>query len=116
VATLLVYVLTWLPDPYASSDYTNIALIYLVATVFSTVSWSLTQGLVTAVAGFALYHFYFRPPTVGLNLAPHEFVSLLVFISASAVAALIGAEIIAPRADHFGHLLALAGIKKQMNQ
>jgi two-component system sensor histidine kinase KdpD len=92
VATLLGYVLTALPAPYTSSDYTNVALIYLVATVFSAVSWGLKQSLVTAIVGLALYHFWFRVPDFALEMLPHELISLLVFVSASMITALIGSR------------------------
>ncbi len=91
-ATLAGYALTALPDPYTTDNYTNIALIYLLATVFSAVSWGLSQSLLTALVGFALYQFIFRAPAFSLEFAPHELIGLAVFVSASLIAAIIGSR------------------------
>lgn len=92
VATLASYALVSLPDAYTSQNYSNIALIYLMAAVFSAVSWGIGQSLVTALVGFVLYQFYFRKPSSALELAPHDFIGLALFVAASMIAAIIGSR------------------------
>lgn len=93
IATGLGWFLLHLPDPYTSQDFTNIAMIYLVATVFSAVSWGLVQSLATAFGGFLLYHILFNTTDNILGLdTPHSIISLLVFIAASLIAALFGSR------------------------
>lgn len=91
VVTGLGWFLSHLPAPYTSQNFANIAMIYLLATVLSAVSWGLAQSLATAIGGFLLYHTLFNTTQNGIN-APHEFISLLVFVSASFVAVLVGSR------------------------
>lgn len=91
VATVFGFGLTWLPEPYASRDFTNLGMIYLVATVFSAANWGLVPSIITAIGGFLLYHTIFREPTnvFGFN-DPNEFINLMVFAATSLGAVLIG--------------------------
>jgi len=93
IATLCGYILISLPDSYTSPNFINIGMIYLVATVFSAVNWGIIQSLIAAIGGFFLYNILFRFPNNSIELnEAYELINLLVFISASFVAAFIGSH------------------------
>jgi len=93
IATLCGYLLMSLPESYTSQNFINIGMIYLVATVFTSVNWGIVQSLITAIGGFFLYNILFRFPNNSIELSQaHEFINLLVFISASFMAAFIGSS------------------------
>ncbi len=91
LATLLALALSLLPDAYRADNQANIAMIYLVATVFSAVNWGIWHSLLTALCGIALYQVVFLASArQAFMFTPYEWITAAIFIAASVIAARIG--------------------------
>ncbi len=88
VGVLLVLVVL---DPFREQlGLVNVALIFLLASVFSAAVWGWGPGLYTAATGNLVYNWYFVPPLHGINLRnSRESVGLFIFLVVGFIASLL---------------------------
>jgi len=69
---------------------TNVALLYLLATLAAAAMWGYRVGMFTAVAADILVNFFFIPPLHRLTVArPENLITLVLFLAVAGVGALM---------------------------
>ncbi|MCD6035553.1 MAG: osmosensitive channel Signal transduction histidine kinase [Rickettsiales bacterium] len=95
LASVVSYIFILVPDSYTEDNLVNIGMLYIIVTVYASITQGLWVGFLISMVGFGLYQLFFHHLVgehTSLKDTLYDLLNLVLFIAASLVAALIGAQ------------------------
>ena len=72
----------------------NLSMVFMLAVLFTAVSFGIWPAIYASVLSFAVYNFFFIPPLYTFTIAePHEFLALVIFLVVAVVSAAMAGRV-----------------------